>query len=213
MHWLDITLLIVFALGTILGATRGLVLQVARLLALGVAIYLCVYYHEPIAQWLTPYFLEGASAMVISALTYVLILVGVYAVFFFVTKYLEKVVKVAQLKSTDRALGAGLGLLKAALLSGAVLSALAVYSGPDMKTTLSESVVAPPLLKAMQALFVAVPDHFKEELNAAVNKVQKAAEDRGLPLGPDAFNVDLPDPPVAPGGATKPPSQRPANIR
>jgi len=183
MHWLDITLLVVLGLGALLGAMKGLVLQIARLIALGVAIYACIYYHEPIATAITPYFLEGTSSIVVGGVTYLIILVAIYVVFLYAAHYLDKLIKVAQLKSTDRMLGAGLGLIKAGLLAGTILSGLAIFANRALDSLLAESKIAPTLLRVMQTVVVAVPQSYRDELTAALNRINKEAEQKGLQFG------------------------------
>jgi uncharacterized membrane protein required for colicin V production len=178
MHWLDITLLIVLALGALLGARRGLLWQVTRILTFALAIYVCIYYHETVATWIAPY-LKDASSLVVSVLSYVAVFLVVYGISYGLTLLLEAGMKAAKLKTTDRILGAGLGVLKAALLSGAVLMGLAMVGVPQTDEAIARSQVAQVELQIMRGVIVAVPQDYKEQFKDARERIQEKASEVG----------------------------------
>lgn len=190
MHWLDITLLIVLALGAVLGARRGLLWQVARILTFGLAIYVCIYYHETVAGWIAPY-LQDASALVVSVLSYVAVFLVVYLICYGVTLLLEAAVKAAKLKTTDRILGAALGALKAALLSGAVLMGLALIGIPQTDEAIARSQVAQVELQMMRGVIVAVPQDYKEQFTEARERIQEKASEVGNAAAQKAIQEQL----------------------
>lgn len=192
MHWLDITLLIVLALGAFLGARRGLLWQVARLLTFGLAIYVCIYYHEPVAQFIAPY-LKDASELVVSVLAYVAAFLAVYLVCYALTLLLEAGVKAAKLQTTDRVLGAALGALKAALLSGAVLMGLAMTAVPNTDEAIAQSRVAQAELQMMRAVIVAVPNEYKEQFTEARERIQKVGAEKASELSEAAARKAIED--------------------
>jgi membrane protein required for colicin V production len=172
MHWLDITLLVVLTLGALLGARSGLLWQVARLVTFGVAFYVSIFYHEQLADLLGSY-VTGASPFVLSALAYVGSFLGIYLVLFAITALLERVLKASKLKGLDRLLGAGFGALKATLLAGAVLMGLALLASPQTDAAMAESKLAPVLLQGMQAATVAVPQEYKDQFNASLERIRE----------------------------------------
>jgi membrane protein required for colicin V production len=185
MHWLDITLLIVLALGALLGARRGLLWQVTRILTFALAIYVCIYYHETVAGWIAPY-LKDASALIVSVLSYVAVFLVIYLVSYGVTLLLEAGVKAAKLKTTDRILGAALGALKAALLSGAVLMGLALVGIPQTDEAIARSQVAQIELQMMRGVIVAVPQDYKEQFAEARERIQKTGAEKARELADEA---------------------------
>jgi membrane protein required for colicin V production len=190
MHWLDITLLVILALGALLGARSGLLWQVARIVTFGVAFYVCIFYHEPVAGVLTPY-LTGASPVVISVLSYVGTFCAVYLVLFGFTLLLQRALKAARLKTLDRVLGAGFGLLKATLLAGAVLMAVALYPTPQTDAAMADSALAPMLLQGMRAVSVAVPQNYKDDLNASLERIRQEGIKRAGQLSDEAARKAL----------------------
>src|SRR5581483_5757241 len=116
--------------GALLGARRGLLWQVARLVTFGLALYVCIFYHDHAVALLSPYLLDNTSPLVVSALAYGLTFLVVYLVGYGITVLIEKGVKAAKLKFTDRILGAVFGLAKASLVAGVILLAVAVVANP-----------------------------------------------------------------------------------
>jgi uncharacterized membrane protein required for colicin V production len=176
MHWLDTVLLVVLGIGALLGAWAGLVRQVLRIVAVCVAIYACVYFHEAANGFLAGR-LDGAPPFLVSLLAYALICGVVFLVFWLIRQALEKGMKAAKLKPVDRVLGALLGVVKFGLASGAILMGLAVLGLPLTDSALADSKVAPVLLDGMKAVIVLVPQDYKNEVDNSVQRVkQKAAE-------------------------------------
>jgi membrane protein required for colicin V production len=190
MHWLDITLLVVLALGALLGARSGLLWQVARIVTFGVAFYVAIYYHEPVADLLKTY-LTGTSPLLVSALSYAAAFCAVYLVLYGITLLLERALKASRLKALDRFLGAGFGLLKAALFVGAVLMGVALYSTPQTDAVMAESKLAPVLLEGMRAVSVAVPQNYKDDLNASLERIRKEGIKKAGELGDEATRKAL----------------------
>jgi membrane protein required for colicin V production len=172
MHWLDITLLIVLSLGALLGARSGLLWQVARIVTFALAFYVSIFYHEPAANLLNRT-VTGTSPLLIGVLTYVGLFLGVYLVLYSITLMLERALKATKLKTLDRALGAGFGFLKAALLVGAVLMAVALNATPQTDAAMADSRLAPVLLQGMRALAVAIPQHYRDDLNTSLERIRK----------------------------------------
>jgi membrane protein required for colicin V production len=186
MHWLDITLLIVLGIGALLGARSGLLWQVARIVTFAVAIYVCLYYHDYAASLIAPYLTEGTPATVSTVAGYVVSFLGVYLVLYGITLILEKMLKAAKLKTMDRLLGAGFGLLKAGLLAGAVLMGMAVFAAPQTDEMLADSRLAPVFLQVMRGVIVAVPRDYKDQFTAALDRIKQVGLDRAQELGGEA---------------------------
>ncbi|SRR6266536_4359326 len=169
MYWLDFVLLLVLGIGAFLGARSGLLWQVARIVTFFLAVYACIHYHGIAAGWLLQH-LRAESPVVPWLLAYLVTFLSVYAVCMLITYVLERMLRAAKLKPMDRLLGAGVGILKAGLLAGAILMGVAVYD-PDADGALAESKVAPVLLKSMRVVIVAVPDDFKKSLEKAKERI------------------------------------------
>ena len=155
MNWVDNSLFVLLGVGAIFGAVSGIVWQIARLITYGASVYASIYFHEPIAAFLQPY--VGGSPVSLKVITYVVTFMGIYLLLHVITLAIERMIKAVRLKPVDRLLGAGLGLVKAGLIAGAVLMGLALYPNPATETALAQSRIAPALLNVMHAVIVAVP--------------------------------------------------------
>jgi membrane protein required for colicin V production len=192
MHWLDIALLVVLGIGAILGARSGLLWQVARLVTLGAALYLCIYGHELVTSLLAP-FLDSTSTLLAPGLAYVLTFLAVFLTGHGITLLLQHVLRASKLKTLDRFLGGALGLVKATLLSGVVLLAMAFFANPQTDAALAKSWLAPLLLQAMRLAAVTVPPQYKEQLNTAIERVKKAGIDKASELSNAAARKAIED--------------------
>ncbi len=175
MHWLDILLLSILGIGALLGAWSGLLWQIARIVTFGVAIYVTIDFHEPIAGWLGEQ-VQGLNEVSLKLLAYVGTFVGIYIVFYTATWLAERALKAAHLKVWDRVLGALAGSLKFGLVAGAILLGLAVYGSESIHETLNESQVAPVMLSAMRGVIVAVPQQYRDEFGEALDKLKEESK-------------------------------------
>lgn len=172
MYWLDFVLLVVLGIGALLGARSGLLWQVARVVTFALAIFACVKYHHVAADWLTQN-ITGVSPLVSGLLAYGVTFLTVYLLCFLVFHMLEKALRAANLKPMDRFLGAVAGVFKTSLLAGAVLMGVALYATPESDDTLSQSRIAPVLLKEMRVVIVAVPQKYKDDLSHTLDRLKK----------------------------------------
>ncbi|MBI1916858.1 MAG: CvpA family protein [Planctomycetes bacterium] len=177
MYWLDFVLLLVLGIGAFLGARSGLLWQVARIVTFVLAVYACIRYHGVVAGWLLQ-IIRADSPVVPWLLAYLVTFLAVYAVCMVLTYVLERMLHAAKLKPMDRLLGAGVGILKAGLLAGAILMGVALYD-PDADGALGESKVAPVLLKSMRVVIVAVPDEYKNRFEKAKERIFNPPDSAG----------------------------------
>src|SRR5262245_2489933 len=108
MNWLDITILVMLGIGGVLGLISGLLWQVARLVIFGVSLYVTIYYHGPVADFLKANLSSGQPA-VMTGLAYFFTFIGTYLVLFLVTALIERAVRAMKMKWMDRLLGGVLG--------------------------------------------------------------------------------------------------------
>ena len=142
MHWLDIILILALVLGGLLGLRSGLLWQVARIVIFLAAVYACIHHHEYARDWLEQHF-TGLNAGTTWLAAYVVTFLGVCLAGFLVTWILEYFLRAAHLKPLDRLLGGLIGILKTALICGALLTGVVLYGSESTRETVGRSSIAP----------------------------------------------------------------------
>jgi len=119
MNYLDIVLIIPLLWGLYKGFTKGLIIEVASLIALGLGIWGSIHFSDLTAAWLTKQFAWETEYLpvVAFAITFVGIVMGVYAC----AKLLERVVNLVALKFVNKLGGAVFGALKLGLIASVLL--------------------------------------------------------------------------------------------
>lgn len=206
MNWVDIGLAIVLLVGGVLGAISGLLWQVARLLIFAIAMYMTLYFHEPVGAWLATK-MTTTSPAVLKGLAYFVTFTGTYLVLFLITVLIEKAVKAVELKPVDRVLGAALGAFKAALVCGVVLMGIVVVPIQSLQPDVEASTLGPPVLAFTRALILAVPEEQKQKITEwfeqAKQRAQLQAEDAAKKAAADAMTRGL--------DGSQPPANAPGN--
>jgi membrane protein required for colicin V production len=179
MNWVDIAILSLAVVGALLGALSGLLWQVARLVTFCAALYAAVFFHAPVGNWIAERVIDNRAAA--RVLSYVVIFVAVYVAMFLVTWLLEQALKAAKLKKMDRLLGALLGLVKSFLIAGAVLMACSYYPVKPLQESVSQSVIAPYLLRGMKLIVVGLPSEYVEKVEKFLQDIKQKATEAQVP--------------------------------
>jgi membrane protein required for colicin V production len=183
MHWLDITLLIVLGIGAALGFWSGLLWQVARVVSLGLSLYLAVAANASAADWLGQQFKDtGPAACRIIA--FGLVFAGVYLFLYLFTRLIHQTIKEAHLELVDRFLGALLGMAKMAAILSGVCAALTYLALPMTQDWLDHSALAANFAKGAETAIEMIPreyrDRFDENLEQARDQLQKRLTDAAV---------------------------------
>lgn len=119
MNYLDIILCIPLVWGLYKGFTKGLIIQVASLLALALGIYGAVMFSTLTQELLSSNFQIDNKYVPITAfaITFIGIVIGVH----FLGKMIERMINMIALGIFNKLLGAVFGLLKMALLLSALV--------------------------------------------------------------------------------------------
>lgn len=189
-HWLDISLVAVVVVGAAIGAWRGVLRQTVRLITYVISFYLTMHLHEPVEAFIKTRLQEVADE-ISRTHSFLATLMGVYLGLYLVTLLGERVLKALFLRPTDREinstldvvglrpldrfLGACLGTIVAALLVGALLLSISLKPDAQIEKELAGSRLRPHVLKNMQEVLVAVPESYKAELQAALERLRQAS--------------------------------------
>jgi uncharacterized membrane protein required for colicin V production len=183
MHWLDVAILTLLGLGAALGFWSGLLMQVARLISLGLAIYLTFLFNEPVTQLLHTRVAPEANVNVLRGIVYVAVFLVAYLSLFAVSRLLYKVVRATKLVFLDRLAGGVLGALKMLLLVAPACALLAYLALPATEEWMHNSTIAPLLARGVDRVLDLVPEHYRAEAQQSVDHVrQRMGPERAIDL-------------------------------
>lgn len=131
-----------------MGFTRGLIMEVTRLLALVAGIYLAARFATLLADYL--YTNTSLTNQFLPIIAFAVILVGVMVLVYLFGKMLESVMKMAALGWADKAAGAFLGVARGVLIISVLLLLLNRFSLLDSAKQ-SEAVQKSFLFAPMEA--------------------------------------------------------------
>lgn len=118
MNKIDILLLVILGFGLVRGFMRGLIIEMASLLAIVVGIYGAIHFSFFTARLLGE--LMPSSQQTIEVVAFGITLIVLMLAVMFLAKVLTKMLKAAELGFLNRLAGALFGVLKAAVIVGSL---------------------------------------------------------------------------------------------
>lgn len=155
MNKIDILLLVILGFGLVRGFMRGLIIEMASLLAIVVGIYGAIHFSFFTARLLGE--LMPSSQQTIEVVAFGLTLIVLMLAVMFLAKVLTKMLKAAELGFLNRLAGALFGVLKAAVIVGSLFVFLERTFQTEKwlsPSTLSDSVLYEPV-KSISAVVYA----------------------------------------------------------
>ena len=168
MNKIDIILLIILGFGLVRGFMRGLIIEMASLLAIVVGIYGAIHFSFFTASLLDKILPAEKQTLEVVAfgITLIVLVLGVMLL----AKILTKMIKAAELGSLNRLGGALFGLLKSIVIVGSIFVFLErTFQTEKWLSTsaLSESVLYNPVKSVSQVVYANVfPDKETEEVKS-----------------------------------------------
>ena len=153
MNWLDIVLILSFALFAFSGFKRGLIRAVLMLAGLILGVFLAGQFYVPLGG-----FLPITNVTAANIIAFILIFVAVVAVVSVVAFLLRKTISAIMLGWADKLFGAVFGFVAGAVICGALLALFAHFL--DIEGTVSQSWIASILLDRVPLLLALLPQEF-----------------------------------------------------
>lgn len=147
MGFIDIILVIPILFGAFWGFKKGLIIEVASLIALGAGVYLGLKFSDLVSGWINDWMSEPNRY--VNLIAFSLVFIAVVVLVFFFAKILEKGINLALLKPINKIFGAIFGLAKMVLLTGVFLIIIEGYikeSNPFTEEEKTNSLLYEPLL-------------------------------------------------------------------
>ena len=170
MNWLDITLLVILIVSVAEGVAKGFTRQIVGLVALLLGILLGIWFYGTAGSFLLPYVSKPAVAKLLGFLlgfVIVQILGGIAG------WGLAKAMKATGLGWLDRALGAGFGALKAALVGVVLVMAITAFPFKPLPEAIANSRVAPYLIDASHVLTYLAPRDLRDGFVETYEKLRE----------------------------------------
>ena len=171
MHWLDLSLLALFALGAGLGYWSGVIMQIARLTCFAVSICATLVLNEPVTQLLQDHVIRDAHINLLRGISYLSVFLVTYIALFALSRLLHKVVRESKLEVLDRLAGAVLGAVKMILIVAPACAFLAYLARtmPTAEEWMSRSAIAPALAKGVDIAVGLLPENYKNQAQESVD--------------------------------------------
>lgn len=178
MNWLDIVLLVLFALSIVVSFRKGFTREVIGLVATFIAFIGALWFYGAAGGWLMPWV---SSRGVANFCGFFLIFCGVLLVGALAGHVLSRILSIAGLSWFDRILGAGFGVVRGFLLAVALVMAILAFT-PGHKTdapprSVVNSRLAPYVIDAARLFASMAPEELKSGFRRHYDEVKRAWED------------------------------------
>jgi membrane protein required for colicin V production len=169
MNLFDGLLLAVLAWSTIAAFVRGILREVFSLAGVIAGILLASWYYPRVAIFFSRWIASVPAAHIVA---FLLIVVLVMLLFGLVGKLLQRTASALGLGFFDRSFGALFGLLRGCLLGVAVMMAVAAFF--PTAAWVSQSTLAPYLLRGAHAVSFVVPRDFRQQIRNGAQRILEA---------------------------------------
>ncbi len=190
MHWLDVVLLVLLGLGAALGFWSGLIMQVARLVSLGVSLWATLALNEPVTRLLHERVAPGTNINVLHGIAYVAVFLVVYIALFAASRLLYRIVRASKLELLDRVGGAVLGALKMALILAPLCLLLEFLAIPATEEWLSQSKIAPALAAGVKTTVELLPDSYKDQARNSAEQLRDQLQHHAANRAVDLLKIE-----------------------
>ena len=154
MNWLDIVIIVLIAIPTFIGLSRGLIKAILSLVGVIVGIILAGQYHAALGEQLT--FISQPN--VASIVGFAIILIGVMIIAAVIASLLKWIVSVVMLGWVNRLGGAVFGFLLGVIFCSALLAIWAKFLGAS--GPIADSILAILLLNRFPMILALLPGEF-----------------------------------------------------
>ncbi|MGA3259570.1 MAG: CvpA family protein [Bryobacteraceae bacterium] len=171
MNWLDVVLALILAASVVAAFRRGLTREVIGLVSVVLGFVLGLWFYGWAGGFLEPHLKSRQAA---NFAGFILVFCGVLLVGALVGFVVGKFLRVTGLSFFDHLLGAGFGVLRAALISVVLVSGLMAFShGDTPPAAVENSRLAPYLVGAANLAADMAPHEFKEGFRKAYGQVKQ----------------------------------------
>lgn len=152
LNWVDIAALGILAGSAVGGVLRGLVRELASLLACGLGLLAALRYHPALAREMAPALGDGQPARIVAFLLIAAIIWGALEL---AGVLIARTLDATGIRWMDRVAGGGFGILRGFLVVGVMLVLAEMYL-PSLHAPVSQSALGRPIMSAVRTLGIRV---------------------------------------------------------
>lgn len=172
MNWLDVVLGLILVASVVTAFRKGFTREVIGLLSVVLGFVLGLWFYGWAGGYLAPHLSSRQAA---NFAGFILVFIGVLLAGALVSFVVGKFLKVTGLSFFDHLLGAGFGVLRAAVIAVVLISGLMAFShGDTPPSAVLNSHLAPYLVGAANVAADVAPHEFKEGFRKAYGQVKQA---------------------------------------
>lgn len=182
MNWLDMALAIPLVWGLYKGFTSGIIMEVARIVALIAGVYLAVRFAQELSEYL--YLNTDLTNEFLPIISFAIIFIAVVVLVHLFAKTIEKLAKAVALGWANKAAGAAFGIFRIAFLVSVVIMMLTRFellSKFNRGETAQESFLYQPITELAPFIIPVLEDVDKDnildQVDRKVNKARDAIRD------------------------------------
>jgi membrane protein required for colicin V production len=190
MYWLDVLLLVLLGLGAALGFWSGLVMQVARLVSLGLALWATLALNEPVTQLLHERVAPEASLTVLHGVDYVAVFLVAYIALLALSRLAYRLVRATKLALLDRIAGGLLGALKMTLVLAPLCLLLQFLALPATEECMSQSKIAPALAQGVKTAVELLPENYRNQARDSAEQLRDQLQHRAADRAVDLLKIE-----------------------
>jgi len=182
MIWLDMALAIPLVWGLYKGFTSGIIMEVARIVALIAGVYLAVRFAQELSEYL--YLNTDLTNEFLPIISFAIIFIAVVVLVHLFAKTIEKLAKAVALGWANKAAGAAFGMFRIAFMVSVVIMMLTRFellSKFNRGETAQESFLYEPITELAPFIIPVLEDVDKDnildQVDRKVNKARDAIRD------------------------------------
>jgi membrane protein required for colicin V production len=171
LNWLDLVLILIFAVSFVSGVVKGFAKLVVGLVSTILGFFLALWFYGAVGSFLLPYTSHRSIA---NFLGFLVIFLGTLLVGALAGKLLGLLFKWVGLTWLDRLLGGVFGLLRGLVLAIAVVLALMAFTTKPPPRSVVESRAAPYVIDTARVCANLAPREVREAVADSYGKVKEA---------------------------------------
>jgi uncharacterized membrane protein required for colicin V production len=156
----DIIMLAVLAISVIIGAVKGMSWQIAMVASIVISFFVAREFHPELSEALSGVD-EPWNKFIAMASLYLLTSLGIWMLFAFCAKQIDKY----EMKTFDRQTGALLGIVNGVLLCAILTMCAIAFGGEDMHNRIAKSKSGPYVSRVLDIVEPIIPADLQDSLN------------------------------------------------